>query len=188
MLLSLAAAADEADINNSKYDNVRDKLRTCTTCHGDKGRSSNPAYPILAGQEMYYMYLQLQDFQADRRGNPQMEGLLTDLSRDQLRTMAEYFAAQSWPDIDFKTSKDMVRQGRKAASAGECTQCHLGGYTGNSRIPRLAGQHHQYLQSTMMDYMQGKRTNAPAMASLMETFSEEDIKALAAYLGQLEGD
>jgi cytochrome c553 len=157
----------------------------CSTCHGTKGVSTQPQYPILAGQEMYYMYLQLKDFRDGRRKNPQMAGLLDGISDKQLRAVAEYFAAQDWPETDTSTDPEQVQKGKQAAASGECTQCHLGGYTGNSRIPRLAGQHREYLEKTLLDYKNDTRTNSPAMNSLIRTFSESDIKAMAEYLSGL---
>ncbi|PCH82481.1 MAG: hypothetical protein COC02_05590 [Rhodospirillaceae bacterium] len=77
----------------------------------------------------------------------------------------------------------MAAKGEKAASAGQCVQCHLGGYEGNSRIPRLAGQHPKYLKKTMIDFKNKVRTNSPAKSSLMVSYDDADIEAMSDFLG-----
>ena len=72
-----------------------------------------------------------------------------------------------------------------AASAGQCVACHLGSYTGNSRVPRLAGQQPKYLEKTMLDFKNKIRKNSPAKGSLMASFTDKDIAALAEYLGNM---
>ena len=56
----LAAQEDE-------YAAIRDKLEGCFACHGDNGASEDPQFPIIAGQHLYYLYVQLRDFEAGRR-------------------------------------------------------------------------------------------------------------------------
>jgi cytochrome c553 len=165
---------------------IAEQVKRCEPCHGPNGASQIPQFPILAGQEMYYTYLQLQDFQAGRRANVQMAGILDDLSKAELRALAEHFAAQPWPRYSFQASGEEMARARGAIQAGQCSQCHAGGYAGDSRIPRLAGQYPEYLRTTMLDYKHDRRTNSPSMGSLMETFSEQDIEAMAAYLAQLQ--
>ena len=78
----------------------------------------------------------------------------------------------------------MAAKGEKAAVAGQCVQCHLGGYEGNSRIPRLAGQYPKYLKKTMTDFKNKERTNSPAKASLMVSYDDADIEAMSDFLGE----
>ena len=56
---------------------------------------------------------------------------------------------------------------------------------GNSTLPRLAGQNIEYLRKTMADFRSGARANNPWMKALLETYSDEDIDALARYLAGL---
>ena len=45
-----------------------------------------------------------------------------------------------------RSSDQDVAKAETATAAGQCVQCHLGGYEGNSRVPRLAGQKVSYLE------------------------------------------
>src|SRR6266700_1875392 len=59
---------------------IRKKAEPCFACHGPNGNSQNPQYPILAGQSWRYLYIELQDFKAGRRGDPVMSPMAADLS------------------------------------------------------------------------------------------------------------
>ena len=63
-----------------------------------------------------------------------------------------------------------------------CTSCHLEQYQGNSSVPRLAGQQHDYLIKVMMDFRNRTRANNPGMSDLMNTVTPEQLAAMAAYL------
>lgn len=180
---TLQAAVAEDDT----YAPIRAKLKTCTTCHGDKGASTLPQYPILAGQQMYYMYVQLKDFKANRRKDPIMSVIAGTLDKDEMKLLTTYFSEQQWPKTDGKVtvSKEQQHKAERMAGSAECTACHLGGYKGNSRVPRLGGQHHDYLLKTMLDLKYKRRTNVPFMTSLLATFDDDDIKAMAQYLASL---
>ncbi len=39
----------------------------------------------------------------------------------------------------FRADDAEVADAERAATSGMCVQCHLGGYEGNSGVPRLAG-------------------------------------------------
>src|SRR5580698_10527720 len=69
------------------------KAAVCMACHGPAGNSTNPDYPVLAGQTARYLYLELRDFKAGRRSDPRMSPLAAHLSPDDMHAPADYFAA-----------------------------------------------------------------------------------------------
>ena len=168
-----------------EYAAIRETLETCATCHGEKGLPKEDNIPILAGQEFYYIYVQLKDIKKGMRKSEVMEPFVEELDKTTLMALAKYFSEQKWPRIQFKGNPDIVSKGEMAASAGQCVACHLGSYTGNSRVPRLAGQQPQYLEKTMLDFKNKIRKNSPAKGSLMASFTDKDIAALAEYLGNM---
>lgn len=165
---------------------IADQIEVCNSCHGADGRPVNPESPIIWGQEQYYIYVQLRDFQAGRRANEMMGPLVADLPRETLRALAEYYAKQPWPNTSYKAEEGDKAATDQMATAGQCTQCHLGTYVGNSRIPRMASQTPVYLEKTMLDFKNKRRMNAADMVSLMEGFSDEDIAAAARYFSSLQ--
>ena len=158
------------------------KLALCAGCHGDAGLPARPDVPILWGQEFYYLYVQLKDYKAGRRENAEMAAIVATMSKTEMQELAQHFAGQKWPSTGFSSEDADAARGETASVAGLCVQCHLGGYEGNSRIPRLAGQQVQYLERTMMDFKNKVRMNSPAKASLMAAYEDVDVTALARYL------
>ena len=207
LVVGQAVAAEE-----DKYAAIRNKLEACFTCHGKDGVPEDPEIPVLAGQNMYYTYVQLKDFQAGRRISPVMTEIMTGrtveelfvngsqpgrsdspvmtevaafLTKEEMRTIATFFSEQSWPSTGYRADPARARMGEVATIAGQCVQCHRGGYEGNSGTPRLAGQHVAYLEKTMGDFKSKARANSAAKSSLMETYSAEDIKRMAEFLADM---
>ena len=76
-----------------------------------------------------------------------------------------------------------------ADKAKTCAACH--GADGNKPIapdiPRLAGQHGDFLEHALMDYKSGARKD-PVMGGMAAALSRQDIMDLAAYFQSLKGD
>jgi cytochrome c553 len=162
------------------------KAEPCVACHGPAGNSTQPQYPVLAGQTARYVYLQLKDFKEGRRTEPQMEPFVKDLSREDMFDLAAYFAAQKARPLAFKSDPAKAAQGKAKSDETLCPMCHLGGFIGQNEIPRVAGQHYDYVVKQLRDFKTGKRTNdAGNMASVSRTLSDIDIDNLAHYLAGL---
>ncbi|MCH8038411.1 MAG: hypothetical protein IIC53_14990 [Proteobacteria bacterium] len=172
----------QARAAEDEYAAVRETLETCTVCHGENGASSQPEFPILAGQHLYYLYVQMKDFKAERRVSPVMIEFVSILTKEEMLSIAKFFSEQEWPNIGYRADPARARKGEAAANFGQCVQCHLGGYEGSSGTPRLAGQHLAYLEKTMLDFKSKARANSAAKSSLMETYSAEDIERMAEFL------
>jgi cytochrome c553 len=163
------------------------KAAVCAACHGADGNSASPQFPILAGQTARYIYVQLRDFKEGRRSDPTMSPMAQPLSREDMFDIAAYFAAQRPRSPDFKVDPAKAERGRRKAEETLCSMCHLGGLKGQNEIPRVAGQHHDYVVKQLTDFRQGRRTNdAGNMASVSKTLSGQDIDDLAHYLVTLD--
>jgi len=160
-------------------------IGSCEVCHGEYGASIQQQYPILAGQEFYYLYVQLKDFKSGLREDPIMGPLASALDKDQMQLVAEYFSIQSWPQSDYVADDKRSKSGLTVIAAGQCVACHLGAFHGNSRVPRLAGQHPEYLVKTMLDFKTKSRKNSPAKGSLMALFEDEHIMDVGYFLSAL---
>ena len=84
-----------------------------------------------------------------------------------------------------QASKADTATAMTAINSVVCTSCHLEQFQGDSSIPRLAGQEHDYLAKTMTDFRNRTRANNPGMSDLMNTVTPEQIAAMAAYLAGL---
>ncbi len=166
----------------ARADTVEEKAQVCTACHGENGIPIEPDFPIIWGQNEGYIYIELKDFKSGLRKSDQMNVVAADLSRDDMKALAAYFSKKPWPTVQYAAKPADVNTGRRVATAGMCTECHLGGFIGSSVIPRISGQNVAYLEKTIVDIKTGKRANNPAMTALLVSFSEDDLKAMARYL------
>ena len=75
-----------------------------------------------------------------------------------------------------------------AAKSKPCAACHGADFNTpiSPDIPRLAGQHGDYLERALEDYKSGARKN-PIMGSQAAALSAQDMQDLAAYLESLSG-
>jgi len=78
--------------------NVRTPLTTaewinrCERCHGIEGNSTDPRFPMLAGQERAYLTSALQAYAGTARGNSAMHAMSAPLSETDIETIVEYYA------------------------------------------------------------------------------------------------
>ena len=66
----------------------------CVACHGPDGIGTVGQYPTLAGQHADYLERTLLDYKNGGRKNPVMAGFVTDLSDQDIRELAKYYAQQ----------------------------------------------------------------------------------------------
>jgi cytochrome c553 len=163
---------------------IEDKAAICAACHGANGVPVTKEIPVIWGQHAGYFFLNLRDMQTGARTNEQMAPIVKDMSHEDMLALGEYFEKKPWPNLGQPSAPaDVVSHAEAVATSGQCTQCHLGGYLGDSTNPRLAGQNVDYLRKTMQDFRSGARGNNPWMTALLKKFSDADIDAMARYLG-----
>lgn len=170
LFMSQFVLADSVDVSAT--------IPVCLGCHGIDGVPINSDTPVLAGQEYYYLYVQLKDYKAKRRDNAIMSAMVQNMSKDEMKALAEHFSTMEWPNLPTEIDSAKADSGASALNAGQCSQCHST-YQGDSRIPRVAGQHLPYLLQTMKDFKNKVRLNSPAKGSLMDSFSDEDIENMS---------
>jgi cytochrome c553 len=182
MLRSVVVATLLSAATAAWADTIEDKASVCTACHGEKGLPLEPSIPIIWGQQEGYLYLQLRDFQKGARKDDRMTPIAQSLSKEDAQALAAYFAAKPWPKTGAPSaSKTDEATAMTAIKAVVCTSCHLEQFQGDSSIPRLAGQEHDYLAKTMTDFRNRTRANNPGMSDLMNTVAPEQIEAMAKY-------
>jgi len=162
------------------------KAEACVACHGPNGNSQVGTFPVLAGQSDRYLYLQLRDYKEGRRSNPIMSGIAAGLEKQDMKDLAAYFSKQKQERTGFKSEMPRVEAGAKKAEESLCAMCHLGGMKGQNEVPRLAGQHPDYIITQLKSFKARERTNdAGNMTSLAQTLSEEDMLNLAHWISNL---
>ena len=180
----MAALAVQAQTPPRIGDAVPPKAAACAACHGAEGGKPIQAdYPILAGQTARYIYLELRDFQEGRRKNALMTPMVTDMTRDEMRELSDYFAKQKPPPQPFAPDAAKAALGKSKADETLCVMCHLTGFAGQNEVPRVAGQNFAYIVKQLADFKARARTNdAGSMTSVASTLDAQDIENLAHYL------
>jgi len=177
---------------------LKAKTDYCKTCHGLSGQGFRESFPMprLAGQQPEYLQNQLQAFIERRRTNPVMFNVAHVLSPPMLAALAEHFK-----DLNPKplggAPKDLVPEGKKIYQEGvgnvpPCASCHGAEAKGADAFPRLAGQLNDYVirKLTNWDTERGQNKDKPDNSAIMQPIAhdltEAQIKAVAAYVSQLE--
>lgn len=163
----------------------------CAACHGLDGNSAIPVNPSLAGQHPGYLYKQLVDFKAGRRKNAAMSAMVANLSDDDLRNLAAYFAAQK-PMAGTAKDRALVAAGQRLYRGGNsetgvpaCSGCHSPDGAGiPAQYPRLAGQHGDYTVAQLQSFRSGDRDNDPnaMMRTIANRLNDKDMAAVAQYI------
>jgi cytochrome c553 len=159
------------------------KAAVCVACHGPNGNSTMPAIPSLAGQPKQFITTQLVMFREGRRVNPQMAPFVANLSNADINDLGTYFTAQPLTPAAEPPPAQAATEGPGLVAKFNCVQCHGPALKGVQHIPRLAGQHAEYLRAQLRGFKAGTRFDMDGnMTSAAQPLSDADIEVLAAFL------
>jgi len=167
------------------------KTAVCAACHSTDGNSVVGNFPKLAGQGEKYLLKQLNDIKSGARVVPEMTGMLTNLSDQDLADIAAYFASKKMQLG--QAAEDQIELGQKIWRAGvadkgvaACTACHgpNGAGIDSAAYPKLGGQHAQYVEISLQKFAKGDRANDPGsmMRDIAAKMSEAEMKAVSQYV------
>ena len=158
---------------------------TCLGCHGIEGyRNAYPSYrvPKLGGQKAGYLEIALRGYRDGTRPHPTMQAQASSLTDQEIADVSAYLAT-----LGTETVTAGGTQGASFEKAAACAACHgANGISISATWPTLAGQHEDYLENSLLQYKNGKRTD-PVMTAQAALVAEEDIPLLARYFARLEG-
>ncbi len=167
------------------------KLHTCAACHGPQGVSRAEIFPNLAGQQKDYIVAQLTAFRdrtrQDRDAKAYMSGFAAHLDPVTMQDFAAYYAAQkparpaAGDNAEIAAGEAIYKTGVADRGVLACAACHGERGEGNAEIPRLAGQHRDYLMVQLKAFASGARENG-AMGLIAKGMTLADIKAVASYM------
>ncbi|QGZ63154.1 c-type cytochrome [Paraburkholderia acidisoli] len=157
----------------------------CTMCHGPRGLSMANS-PNLAGQYATAVYKELHDFQTGARQNAVMSPMARDLSDQDMRDLAAYYA--SIPPIARVrgNAPAIVAVGAPMRNIPACGACH-GGVDSKVGSPWLDGLPAPYTAAQLEAFANGTRHNdiSEQMRNIARNMTPEEIDAAAAwYAGQ----
>ena len=166
-------------------------VNLCSTCHGPRGISTSPEFPILAAQRTGYLAAQIDAFRkqarAEKDAHDFMWGIAGRLDEKIIDGIAAYYAAQ--PRAPGRTDDPaLVAKGKELFDKGlldrgipACATCHGANGEGIADFPRLAGQHAKYV-AKQLAYIQTLTRAAPVMHGIVKDLTPEEMQAVAAYV------
>lgn len=170
--------------------------QVCSNCHSIDGNSVSPNFPKLAEQQPDYIVAQLKGFRSHRRADPEgfeyMWGISRSLTDDQIKGLAQYFAAQKSvspgpgdPKL-VAEGKNIFDNGLPPQGVPPCSTCHGDHGQGNGEFPRIAYQHADYVIKQLTVFQRtNERPDGVAMKAITHSLSDQNMAAVAAYLQQM---
>ena len=181
LLAAAPALAYDAETGRQKAEEA------CAPCHGKDGISEQSIVPSIGGQWNDYVVLALYQFRAKHRPSEVMEPIAEPLTDDDLGNLAAYYSRLKPWTATRRASEAALAAGSSLAQQRNCVQCH-GGLTlpGQDSIPRIAGQHIEYLTAQLKSFLAGTRGDIDGnMTSAVQGLTDPEIAALADYVSGL---
>ena len=186
-----AAGARAAAPAATAADYAQRYATVCAACHGPNGRSDVPGVPVLAGQPALYAITQLFLFREGRRDNEAMVAVAKTLKDDDLRGFSDFIGTlPPVPGAPPATPPDAARmkKGEALAVQHKCVFCHGADLAGGQQVPRIAGQHEDYLRMSLRGFRAGTRVGyTMAMVEAVSQIPVEDLDTLAYYVARFTG-
>jgi cbb3-type cytochrome c oxidase subunit III len=172
----------------------------CSKCHGVTGNgiSISPLFPILAAQQETYIEQQLKKLRQRDRSDPHARAFMWGISRgltdEQIENVAHYFSTQPAATSSAPRDPALAQKGKEIyenplqleSGAVNCANCHGLHGEGKSKqaIPRLAGQHPDYL-NLQVHYYRWMQRNSAIMNQVSAALTEDQIDAVTTYASSL---
>ena len=175
------------------------KIAMCLGCHNIPGyQASFPEVhkvPMIAGQSAAYIEAALAAYKTGERRHPTMRGIADPLSEQDIKDVAAYYAKLGTNEpVAEKPSREPGPQVAALLQKAACVSCHGANFSKPiaPNYPKIGGQHRDYLFVALKSYKADPagpvgRGNA-VMGSIAKQFSNAELKAMADYIGSLEGE
>ncbi|MEM5448831.1 c-type cytochrome [Paraburkholderia guartelaensis] len=153
----------------------------CTMCHGPRGISMANS-PNLAGQFAIVVFKELHDFQTGARQNAVMSPMARDLSDQDMRDLAAYYASLQPIAHLHGGAPAIVAHGAPLRNIPACASCH-GGVDSKIGSPWLDGLPAAYTKAQLLAFANGTRHNdiSEQMRNIARNMTPEEIDAAAAW-------
>ncbi|MDE0245206.1 MAG: c-type cytochrome, partial [Gammaproteobacteria bacterium] len=120
-----------------------------------------------------YIVKALQGYAGDDRVHDGMHAQAADLTEQELRDIGAYFGAEAAVEANVEVEPP--------ESGIYCVSCHgVNGVSITTEFPHLAGQHADYLNETIRQYLEGERSDI-SMNAFLNMLTEEQLNELSEF-------
>jgi cytochrome c553 len=170
------------------------KSAICAACHGADGNSMVPNWPKLAGQHEQYLVRQVSLIQSGARPVPEMIGIVTSLSPQDIADIAAWYSTQALvggvaDEAQIALGERIFRAGNMESGAPACMACHGPAGEGNplAGYPALAGQQAVYTGNMLTRFRNGENwgegdASSQVMNGVAAKLTDAEIAAVASYI------
>jgi cytochrome c553 len=153
-------------------------------------------YNITGWRKPYSSYLHSDDYKYDNAPRNEerawdfMKGVARDLDEPTMQALADYFSKQApvagrlGASGDIAHGKALFQDGDANRGLIACQSCHGPEAKGQGPIPRLAGQHADYVK-IQLGFIQSGVRSVDQMQALIANLNQKDFEDLAAYVQSL---
>ena len=171
----LAQAKDVSHV--SPYERGKARAADCARCHGVDGNGTAPGIPSLAGQQVRYLVIALQEYVRGERKSSPMHAAMRTLSPVDMEAVAIFFASHARAERAAPATGDAAAG---ASLSAVCSGCHgVHGVSADSMTPNLAGQDYKYLVAAIKAYRTTRKRDK--MRLYITGLKDKDIQDIAAY-------
>lgn len=174
------------------------KIAMCIGCHGIQGyQASFPEVyrvPMISGQNAKYIVSALNAYKKGERKHPTMRGIADSLSEQDMADLGAYYEQHGKTDKVAAAAKAPDAKVAALLQKGACISCHGDNFAKpvDPSYPKIAGQHKDFLFVALKSYkVENQSTwgrNNGVMGGIAKQFTNAELKAMANYIGSLEGD
>jgi len=177
------------------------KIAMCLGCHNIIGyQASFPEVykvPKIAGQSAGYIESALAAYKTGDRKHPTMRGIADALSDQDIKDIAGYYSKlglEGGSKLGDKPDHQPDTQVAALLQKAACVSCHGANFAKPiaPNYPKIAGQNSDYLFVALKAYKTDNNAavgrNNAIMGGVAKQFTNNELKALAQYIGSLEGD
>jgi cytochrome c553 len=177
------------------------KIAMCLGCHNIVGyQASFPEVykvPKIAGQSAGYIEAALAAYKTGDRKHPTMRGIADALSDQDIKDIAGYYSKlglEGGSKLGEKADHQPDTQVAALLQKAACVSCHGANFAKPiaPNYPKIAGQNADYLFVALKAYKTDNNAavgrNNAIMGGIAKQFSNAELKAVAQYIGSLDGD
>lgn len=190
--LTVASGASAADVNKL--------AEGCASCHGKDGANAESDVPNIGGFSAKYFAITMEHYKkkerpcvetkirsGDKKGTTSdMCQVVKDLSDDDIKQVAEYFAGKKFVRTAQKFDAALAAKG-KSVHDKSCEKCHSEAASkADDDAGILAGQKMHYLKEQTEFFLAGKRPMHKKMKPKLEALSKDEVEAVINYYGSLQ--